>query len=363
MVEAGAVVSLEFAAALAQRDFAAEVSVGPGERVAILGHNGSGKSTLLNILAGTLRPDSGTATLDGTRLFELGGGRHRWLPPHARGISLLAQDALLFPHLSVIENVAFGPRVSGMGRKAAHAHAEHWLDQVGVAEFAGRRPSQLSGGQAQRVAIARALAAEPKLLLLDEPMAALDVAVAPLLRRVLRQVLADQATMLVTHDLLDALLLSERIIVLEQGRVAESGPTDEVLQNPRTRFTARIAGLNLVRGRFAGGAVIDGSGLAVHGTCKDGELVVDGDPAAAVFSPAGVSIYLEPPSGSPRNLLPVTIAELEPHGDLVRVRSDDHHGHFLSADVTVGSVAELDLYPGREVTYSVKAAAVTIYPL
>jgi len=356
-------VSLHLRAQLARRQFEAELEVGDGERVAVLGHNGAGKSTLLGVLAGTLRPDAGRATLDGTVLFDLGPGRHRWLRPHARGISLLAQDALLFPHLSVIENVAFGPRVGGASKREARQRAERWLDEVGASELAGRRPSQLSGGQAQRVAIARALASEPRLLLLDEPMAALDIAVAPLLRRVLGRVLADRSAMVVTHDALDALLLSERIIVLEEGRIVESGPTAEVLRHPRSRFAARIAGLNLIRGTFVEGGVQDGTGLVIEGMRKEGEELRVGDPAAAVFSPAGVSIYIEPHPGSPRNNVPVTVAELEPLGDLVRVRSDDHHGHVLSADVTVRSVAELDLYPGREVTYSVKAAAVVLYPL
>lgn len=354
--------SLQFSAALAQRGFDATIEVGDGERVAVLGHNGSGKSTLLNILAGTLRPDSGSASLDGKRLFALGGGAHDWLQPHARGISLLAQDALLFPHMSVLDNVAFGPRVAGLGRAKARAAAERWLEEVGVAEFAARRPHQLSGGQAQRVAIARALAAEPRLLLLDEPMAALDVAVAPMLRRVLRQVLAEQMTVLVTHDLLDAMLLSERIIVLDGGRVAESGPTEEVLQHPRTRFTAGLAGLNLVRGVYSGGGVRDPHGRQIEGGHREGDDLRDGEPAAAVFAPSSVSIFLEAPAGSPRNNLPVVIAELEPHHELVRVRAEDRHGHFLAADVTMRSVAELDLYPGKEVTYSVKAAAVTVYP-
>jgi molybdate transport system ATP-binding protein len=353
--------SLAFAAKLAARRFDAQIEVGIGERVAVLGHNGSGKSTLLNLLAGTLRPDSGKAVLNTRTLFDLRSGRGQWVPPHGRGISLLAQDALLFPHLSVIDNVAFGPGSAGVPKARARELAEQWLAEVGVSELAGRRPSQLSGGQAQRVAIARALAAEPRLLLLDEPMAALDVAVAPLLRRVLGRVLDGRATMLVTHDLLDALLLSDRIIVMNEGRVAESGPTEEVLRHPRTRFTARIAGLNLVRGTYRDGAVNDAGGLSVVGAVKEGESLAIGSAAVAVFAPSGVSIFLEPPAGSPRNNLPVTVAELEPYGELVRVRSDDHHGHLLAADVTVRSVAALDLYPGREVTYSIKAAAVTIF--
>ena len=351
--------SLHLRATLAQRDFDVEIEVADGERVAVLGHTGSGKSTLLSILAGTLRPDSGRATLDDTVLFDLDDGRHRWLQPHARGISLLAQDALLFPHLSVLDNVAFGPRVKGVPRGEASQRAMHWLNEVGAAEFADRRPGQLSGGQAQRVAIARALAAEPRLLLLDEPMAALDVSVAPLLRRMLDRVLAGHSTMLVTHDLLDALLLSERIIVLDHGRVAESGPTEEVLQHPRTRFTARLAGLNLVRGSYAAGTVVAADDMQITGANRDGAAPADGAPAAAVFTPSSVSIHIEPPDGSPRNRFAVTLAELEPLGDLVRVRADDHHGHLLTADVTPRSVAELDLFPGRDVIYAVKAAAVT----
>lgn len=354
--------SLRCNAALAQRGFDVEIEVGSGERVAVLGQNGSGKSTLLSILAGTLRPDSGSAQVDGELLFDLDGRSRRWLPPHRRGIALLAQDPLLFPHLSVIDNVAFPSRVSGVPKAQARARAEHWLDEVGALAFAGRRPRELSGGQGQRVAIARALAAEPRLLLLDEPMAALDVSVAPLLRRVLRRVLTDRTTIMVTHDLLDALLLSDRVFVLEHGHVAESGPTEETLRNPRARFTARLAGLNLIKGVLANGGVTEPGGFRVDGTRKDGEELRDGDQVAAVFSPSDVSIFLTRPAGSPRNNLPVRIAELEPRGDLMRVRSDDHHGHIIAADVTPRSVAELDLYPGREVTYSIKAAAVTIYP-
>ncbi|MFZ1410466.1 MAG: TOBE domain-containing protein, partial [Micropruina sp.] len=167
---------------------------------------------------------------------------------------------------------------------------------------------------------------------------------------------------IVTHDLLDAYLLSDRLLVLEDGRVVESGPTEDVLRHPRARFTARLAGLNLIKGTLAGSGVTGPSGMHLDGTRKDGEGLVDGDPVAAAFSPTDVSIFLAPPAGSPRNNLLVTIAELEPRGDLVRLRSDDHHGHVISADVTPRSVAELDLYPGREVTYSIKAAAVTIYP-
>lgn len=352
--------SLTCHAVLEGRGFDIELEVRTGERVAVLGPNGSGKSTLLNILAGTVRPDAGTARLGSEVLFDLGS--RQWLPPHRRNLALLAQDALLFPHLSVLDNVAFAPRVAGVPKTAARAKAEHWLAEVDASDLAARRPVELSGGQAQRVAIARALAAEPRLLLLDEPMAALDVSVAPMLRRVLRRVLKDRTAVIVTHDALDALLLSDRLVVIEDGRVAESGPTEETLRHPKARFTARLAGLNLVTGVLAHGGVEQPDGFRIDGTSKDGEELREGEAAAAVFSPVDVSIFPIAPAGSPRNNLLVTIVELEPRGDLVRVRGEDRHGHVLAADVTPRSVAELDLYPGGEVTYTIKAAAVTIYP-
>lgn len=356
--------SLHFSAKLAQRDFDVTIEVAEGERVAVLGHNGSGKSTLLSLLAGTLRPDSGTATFGDSVLFDLGPGKNTWTAPHRREVSLLAQEALLFPHMSVLQNTAFGPRVKGAPRSEARSTAEHWLEEVDAAQFADRRPGQLSGGQAQRVAIARALAARPRLLLLDEPMAALDVAVAPALRRVLRRVLVDQTTLMVTHDLLDAMLLSQRIVVLEGGRVAEQGPTDQVLQHPRTRFTAGLAGLNLVRGTYRDGGVDAPSGLRVEGTVRAAGAtneVPAGTEAAAAFSPSAVSVFESAPSGSPRNNYAVEVLELEPRHDLITVRARTIGGQVLSADATLQSVHDLDLFPGKSVNFSVKAASVTIY--
>ena len=312
------------------------------------------------MLAGILRPDSGRATLDDRVLYDQ-SPRRVWVPPHARGIALLAQDPLLFPHLSALDNVAFGPRANGERRVDARATARRWLDEVDAGQLADRKPPQLSGGQAQRVAIARALAAEPRLLLLDEPMAALDVGAAPLLRRVLRRVLVDRAALIVTHDLLDALLLASRVVVVDHGRIVESGPTQEVIQRPRTPFTARIAGLNLVNGIATGRAHLrDVHGVEVEGS-PSAELV-DGEPTLAVFSPSAVAVYVDAPHGSPRNTFPVTVAELEPRDAQVRVRSHDRSGGTLLADVTASSVSELDLYPGKQVNYSVKATAVTIYP-
>jgi len=233
---------------------------------------------------------------------------------------------------------------------------------VDALDLAGQRPGRLSGGQAQRVAIARALATEPRLLLLDEPMAALDVSVAPLLRRVLRRVLAGRTTMIVTHDLMDALLLCDRVVVLERGAVAEAGPAADVLAHPKAPFTAHLAGLNLVTGTFDSGAVRLASGRLLAGVRGGADGPADGEPAAAAFSPTDVSIHTAPPGGSPRNVWDAAVTELEPRGELVRVRTRDRSGNVVAADVTPGSVAELDLYPGRDVTLAVKAAAVRIYP-
>ena len=343
--------TLELSATVAARDVDVAFDVAAGETVALLGPNGAGKSTALAVAAGLLRPDRGRVRLDGRELT----GEGRFVPPHDRQVALLAQDPLLFPHLSVLDNVAFGPRSRGRGRRDSRAAARRWLEEVDAADLADRRPGEISGGQAQRVAVARALAAEPQLLLLDEPTAALDVAVSPALRQTLRRVLAGRTVVLVTHDVLDAVLLADRVVVLEGGRVVEDGPSTEVLARPRSRFAARIAGLNMVTGTWRDDTVLDADGVAIHGlVAEDGPA--PGAPAVAVFRPSAVSVFREAPGGSPRNSLAVTITDLEPHGDQVRVRA----GH-LAADVTVPSVAELDLAPGVRVVFAVKANEVAVY--
>jgi molybdate transport system ATP-binding protein len=343
-------VTLQLSATVDERGVDVALEVGAGETVALLGPNGAGKSTVLAVAAGLLRPDRGRVTLDDRVLTDDAA----WVAPHDRKVALLAQDPLLFPHLSVLENVAFGPRSAGTPRRTAHDVAAHWLREVGVDDLADRRPAQLSGGQAQRVAVARALAAEPRLLLLDEPMAALDVAVTPALRQTLRRVLADRTVVLVTHDVLDALLLADRVVVLEGGQVVESGPSNEVLARPRSAFAARIAGLNMLAGTWQDGAV-HGDGVTVHGLSTD-PAPETGNDVVAVFRPSAVSVFRTAPGGSPRNSLPVTVTDLEPHGDQVRVRAGD-----LAAEVTVLAAAELDLAPGTRVVFAVKASEVAIY--
>ncbi|HYI57836.1 MAG TPA: ATP-binding cassette domain-containing protein [Microlunatus sp.] len=343
------------------RGFDVDLHLESEERLAVLGPNGAGKSTLLAVLAGTLRPDRGRAELDGEVLFDVDGRHGRWQPPHARRVALLAQDPLLFPNLTVMDNVAFGPRAARVSRSAARQTARRLLRDVGATELADRKPAQLSGGQAQRVAVARAVAADPKLLLLDEPLAALDVTASPMLRRVLRDVLADRSAIVVTHDLLDAVLLSSRVVVLDRGRIVESGPTADVLRHPTSTFTARLAGLNLIAGTAqSGGLRPEHGGPPVGGLARS--PLTPGERATAVFTPTAVSVYLAEPHGSPRNVFPVTITELEPRGEQTRVRAATSTGESLTADLTTAAVGDLDLYPGRSAFYTVKATAVTIYP-
>jgi ABC-type sulfate/molybdate transport systems ATPase subunit len=224
--------ALHLRAVIAQRDIDVTLDVAAGETVALTGPNGAGKSSLLGVIAGLLRPDEGEVRL-GDRIIDAA-------PPHARGVALLAQDPLLFPHMSVLANVAFAPRARGLRRHRAHELATRHLTEVGAEKLAGRRPTQISGGQAQRVAVARALAADPELLLLDEPMASLDVDVRPALRQTLRTALEGRTAIIVTHDAADARALADRVVVVEHGRIVEDGPTEQVLNDPQSGFAVRL---------------------------------------------------------------------------------------------------------------------------
>ena len=353
--------TLEFAAVVESRGFDVQLTVAEGETLAVLGPNGAGKSTLLALIAGLLRPDHGTARLGGRVLFDVDvRGRGPALRPHERGVSMLAQDALLFPHLSALDNVAFGPRSAGVTRREAGWRADDWLARVDATALAGRRPAQLSGGQAQRIAIARALAADPDLLLLDEPMAALDVSVAPALRRTLRDVLADRTAIVVTHDVLDAFTLADRVVVLEGGRVVDAGPTRAVLERPTTPFAAGLAALNLLTGTAVSG---DGGVRLADGTVVDArptDGLVAGAAAAVAVRPSAVRVTTGGVAGlgSTANVLDVVVTDLEPRGDLVRVRAGD-----VSADVPPGVVAALDLVPGTPVRFSFDPDDAVAYPL
>ncbi|MFL6025563.1 MAG: sulfate/molybdate ABC transporter ATP-binding protein [Friedmanniella sp.] len=334
------------------------LAVDPGEVVALLGPNGAGKSTALRLLAGLLRLGWGRIELDGRLLADVASGLHR--APHERGIGVVFQDYLLFPHLSLLDNVAFGPAVRGVPRAAARARAAAWLDRVGLADVAASRPRAVSGGQAQRVALARALATEPALLLLDEPLAALDARTRLLVRSELRRHLADftGATVVVTHDPVDAAVLADRLVVLEAGRVVQTGTPAEVATRPRTDYVARLVGLNLVAGTAQGRLLRLSAGGALHVAAEES------GPVQAAFRPAAVSLFTARPEGSPRNVWRGTVIGLEPHGDGVRVEVGGvpDAGTSILAEVTPAAVAELGLQPGVAVWATVKASDVAVYP-
>ncbi|PRY16805.1 sulfate/molybdate ABC transporter ATP-binding protein [Kineococcus rhizosphaerae] len=346
---------LEVDVEFAPRGLALGFEVPAGEVLAVLGPNGAGKSTLLALLAGLLRPTAGRVVLDGRVLVD----DRSSTPPHRRGVGLLAQQALLFPHLDVEANVAFGPRSRGVPRARALARARELLTDVGLAGFADRRPHELSGGQAQRAAIARALAAEPRLLLLDEPLAALDVSAAPEVRQVLRRVLrgAGRSAVLVTHDPLDALALADRALVVDAGRVVERGPVQEVLARPRSAFGARLAGLVLLPGTVTADGLRTDDGTVVAGLVH-GPV---GERGVALFSPSAVAVHATDPGGSPRNRWTATVVDVTPRGEVVRLRAA-LGAHDVLADLTAAAAAELDLAPGRPVHLAVKATAVQVHP-
>ncbi len=352
-------------ATVAERRLDLQFSVAAGEVLAVLGPNGAGKSTALQVIAGLVSPDDGLVRLGERVLTDT--ARRVQVPTHDRRVGLLLQDPLLFPHLSVAANVAFGPRSRRRwwAARGQHEAALRWLAEVGAEQFADRKPRQLSGGQARRVAIARALAAEPDVLLLDEPLSGLDVSAAAAVRAVLRKVATrdGRAAVLVTHDLLDVYTLADRVLVLENGRIAEIGPVATVLSTPRSRFGARIAGVNLVSGTLRADGVLQAwSGIRWHGTAT--EELTAGVTAVAVFSPAAVAVFPHPPHGSPRNTVAARVAELDSRGPVVRVRCADHPGGApgLAADITADAAAELRLTPGDTVWLSVKSQEVLLCP-
>jgi molybdate transport system ATP-binding protein len=335
-----------------------DLEVGNGEVVALLGPNGAGKSTALRSLAGLVRLDDGRIALGGAMLADAATREH--LPAHQRPIGVVFQDYLLFPHLTVLDNVAFGLRARGRPVPLARQIARGWLERVGIAELAPARPRAISGGQAQRVALARALAVNPQLLLLDEPLAALDARTRLLVRGELRRHLAEfgGATVVVTHDPIDATVLADRLVVIERGHVVQQGAPREVARRPRTDYVARLVGLNLLAG------VADGHRVALP---TGGEVHLAESAAGAVnaaFRPAAVSLFLNRPEGSPRNVWPGRVLVIEPHGEGVRIDiggAPDAASSIL-AEVTPGAVAELGLQPGSMVWASVKASDVEVYP-
>ena len=356
-----------------------QLSLAPGEVLALLGPNGSGKSTVLDLLAGLAAPDHGTVTIDGAVLTAPG----RFVAPERRAIGLLGQDPLLFPHLSARSNVAFALCVGEAQLSAAQARkeADRWLDRVGLNGFGGSKPAALSGGQQQRVALARALAAGPRVLLLDEPMAALDAETAPFMRQLIREQLAETGTsaIIVTHDIVDAVVLADRVAVLHDGALIDEGTTAAVLAAPRNPFVAALAGVNLVVGSVQNGAVAAPDGRIFHvrpadaaaltpassGTPASASAITLGGadqnvPAAAVFRPTSVVVQTEQPRhASPRNVWSARVTGIEPGSGGVRLRTSGDP--VVIAELTPAAVADLGLQLGSTVWLSVKATEVSAF--
>jgi molybdate transport system ATP-binding protein len=331
------------------------IGVAAGEVVALLGPNGAGKTTALRTLAGLLPLTAGHIRLADRVLDE--PSNRAPVPPERRSIGVVFQDYLLFPHLSALDNVAFGPRRRGVHRSAARAQAADWLGRVGLAEQARAKPRQLSGGQAQRVALARALAVQPDLLLLDEPLAALDARTRLETRAELQRHLAEHpgATLLITHDPLDALMLADRLVIIEDGRVVQEGDAGTIAAEPRTDYVARLVGLNLYPGQADEHRVRLSDAFAI--TVGEGGLAGD---VFVAFAPSAVALFPTEPSGSMRNAWPAVIAGIQRHGDYLRIQLTGPIA--AAADVTPAAAAHLHLEPGREVWAAVKAAETRAYP-
>jgi len=334
-------------------DLQMRLEIHDGEVVALLGPNGAGKTTLLRAIAGLVATDSCRVELDGQVLEDSSSGRY--VPTDQRSIGFVFQDYLLFPHLTVVDNVAFGLRARGQAD--ARRRAMEWIDQVGLGSRGASKPSELSGGERQRVALARALAPGPRLLLLDEPLAALDATTRVSVRRDLKAHLSSfrGVRLLVTHDPLEAATLADRLVVMENGRLVQTGTPAEVTEHPRSSYVADLVGVNLLRGqadhgvvRLAGGATVAAAGA------DSGEVF-------AVVHPRAVSLHRARPEGSPRNVWRGTVHGVELYGDRARVRVEAQVP--VVAEVTPAALADLKLAEGGEMWVSFKATDVAVYPV
>jgi len=347
--------SAQIALRLGTLDLQADLEVRPGELLALLGPNGAGKSTVLRSLAGLAPLDSGRITLDGEVLDD--PAADTFVEPEHRPIGFVFQNYLLFEQMSVLENAAYGLRARGASKHAARATAHEWLERVGLTEYAHQRPRSLSGGQAQRAALARALATSPRLLLLDEPLAALDVGTRGSVRRDLRQYLAtfDGMRILVTHDPVDAYALADRVAILDGGRIVQVGTLAEVTAHPRSRYVADLVGVNLVVGAVADGVL--GTATGAHVVIADAPP----GPSFAVIRPHSISLVREVPVGSSvRNVWRGTVADIDRLGDRVRIGIDGELP--LTAEITVAALDALQLRPGDDIHASVKATDIEVYP-
>jgi molybdate transport system ATP-binding protein len=333
-------------------DLQMRLEIDDGEVVALLGPNGAGKTTLLRAIAGLVAADSCRVELDGQVLEDTATGRY--VPTEQRSIGFVFQDYLLFPHLSVMDNVAFGLRARGNGD--AKQRAMEWVRRVGLGSRAASKPSELSGGERQRVALARALASGPRLLLLDEPLAALDATTRVSVRRDLKAHLSSfrGVRLLVTHDPLEAAALADRLVVMEDGKHVQTGTPAEVTERPRSSYVADLVGVNLLRGQAEHGVVrLQGGGVVAAAGAGTGDVF-------AVVHPRAVSLHRSRPEGSPRNVWRGTTHGVELYGDRARVRVEALVP--VVAEITPGALADLQLAEGGEIWLSFKATDVAVYP-
>ncbi|MFB6842320.1 ABC transporter permease [Streptomyces sp. NPDC056361] len=324
-----------------------------GTTIAVVGPNGAGKTTLLRALLG-LTPRAHAA-------LRLGDTDVTGLPPHRRRVAWVPQDGALFPHLTALANTAYGLRAQGVPRAEARREARAWLDRLGVGHLAHRRPAQLSGGQAQRVALARALAARPRLLVLDEPLAALDQTTRAHVRHTLRTHLAGfgGVCLIVTHDPVEAVSLADRVLVLDEGRALQDASPTEVTRHPRSPWVARMLGRNA----WPGTTTADGLALPGGGTLVAADPLSPGVEALAVIPPEAVAVHRTRPAGSPRNVWPGTVREITASGSRLRVLVTSDRVPDLVAEITPQAAAELGLADGVSVWTSVKATEATVVPL
>ncbi len=356
-----------------------------GKTTVLLGESGAGKSTVLRLLAGLLHPQRGHISLDDVIYFD--SERRMLVPPQERPFGYVFQDYALFPHLSAFENVAFGLRAQHLPRQVIRQRVGEALERVRLTGFDQRRPTQLSGGQQQRVALARALALQPQLLLLDEPLAALDVQTRREIRQELRSLLADVGitTIMVTHQYVEALLFGHHILVLDQGSIIQQGSQRDLLEHPRSAYVAELVGMNYFRGQVVRCEANAICTIQLHNGKERVEVMATleeqgqvsnapkiGEDAYLIVDPRSITLYQAPPDSSARNVFHGEIVQLLPLGTSTS-NGDTHDGRVrvsilvdatappLTAEITEASATRMGLTEGKTIYATFKATEAKAY--